>query len=210
MANRKTPDANLALISIILGATSLMYSVFTGIPAIILGIMALRRNVGDRTQAKAGIIMGSVGCLLLIPIILIAVHFLRKPFNQQTGITAADRTEMVAITEALNEYKKAHGMFPACEYNIDVSGCADWQQFVSEHPGLVTHPVEYEESPNRVADRPAGTIVYARMTTCFINVPVDPNYLNSSDSPRKDTTNYAAIVYFHDKGRSCFGTDRAK
>ena len=78
----KVPDSNLPLVSVILGGASIfsLLTVFTGIPAIILGVMALRKNVGNRTMAKLGIGFGIFGTLLIIPIVLLAAHLLRQPF----------------------------------------------------------------------------------------------------------------------------------
>lgn len=74
----KKTDSNLALISIILGAASFTSSIFTGIPAIVIGIIALRRNAGNRLQAKLGILFGILGSLI-IPIILLDLIILKGP-----------------------------------------------------------------------------------------------------------------------------------
>lgn len=206
---KKHSDANLALISVILGAASFFNTVFTGIPAIVLGIMALKRNAGDRTQAKLGIAFGVIGCLLLIPVIWLAVHFLKTPFREQFSVSNEDRLQMVAITDALNEYRKKHGSYPKCDELKTDKQCVEWAAFEKENPGLIKYPTEFETESHAIEDRPAGTIVYATKTTCFVNTPTDPQYLNENDGTYSEAkmASYAAIVYFHNGGRSCFPTN---
>jgi hypothetical protein len=64
--------SGMAIASLVLGLMSLLCSLFTGIPAIILGVLGLRdveRSQGLRTGkglAIAGIVLGSFGCLLFL------------------------------------------------------------------------------------------------------------------------------------------------
>lgn len=66
----------LAIASLVLGILSLTGFLFlTGIPAIIIGIMSLRKGQTERGMSIAGIIMGSIGVLLSL-LALICIIFL--------------------------------------------------------------------------------------------------------------------------------------
>lgn len=206
--NKKTgpTDKNLALIAVILGAASFTNTIFTGIPAIIIGIIALRRNAGDRTQAKLGIIFGTIGSLLVIPIIIIAVHFLREPIREQFGISTAEMKNMDTLIDDLQEYKKRSGDFPRCQTTSSESGCADWNDFKRTNDLAQKYPVEFEQYFSEVEDRPTGTLVYVENAACFVNTPTHPSYVDDKEG-RANLKNYVALVYFHEKGRSCFSAN---
>ncbi len=203
----KATDKNLALISIILGAASFTNSIFTGIPAIIIGIIALKKNAGNRNQAKLGILFGTLGSLLLIPIIMIAVHFLKAPFNQQISLPEEDSHTLYSMAEKLDDYRKKHGHLPNCSQTETDETCTEWVSFISENNFDITYPTVFETSSFEVEDRPVGTLVYATNATCFINTPTDPGYLDGSNGSVKKEK-YAALVYFHEKGRACFSTNK--
>ena len=200
-------DNNLALISIIMGASSFMFTFFTGIPAIVLGIMALKQKSSDRLQAKLGIVFGIVGSLIIIPIVAIGIMLLKAPLNEQFSVTQAEKAEMESITDALNVYKSKYDSYPACSEDVLETDCASWQRFITDNAGLVKRSVAFEESSAAIEDRPAGTIVYATRTTCFINTPTEPEYLNDNEYVKVNSDNYSAIVYFHEQGRACFPTN---
>jgi hypothetical protein len=204
--NRSAGDKNLALISVILGASSFIYSFFTGVPAIILGVIALKRNGGNRTQAKLGIIFGTIGSLLIIPVALLAVHFLRPVISQQTSVPKQDYNNITDISLGLKSYKDRHGSFPFCQESDSQAACTDWQTFLTEYPQTVPYPVEFESSGEDVQDRPAGTLVYAAEAQCLISTPVSPNTLKSDDEKlsQQELKNYSALVFYHSGGRACY------
>ncbi len=199
----KVPDSNLPLVSVILGGASIfsLLTVFTGIPAIILGVMALRKNVGNRTMAKLGIGFGIFGTLLIIPIVLLAAHLLRQPFSQQFSVNESDQTQIVQLADALNQYRKETGAYPLC--NDAESPCAEWEQFITKHPVSVKYPIVFESEPYEVQDREAGTLVYVNRSACFINTPVTPGSIDE-DENREEQTEFASLVYFYKAGRACF------
>lgn len=199
----KKADKNLAVISIILGATSLFYSIFTGIPAIVLGVMALRRNAGNRTQAKLGIAFGIFSFLIFIPISILLYIFLREPFKEQYSIPETDRLQVIAIQEKLQAYKKSTGAYPKCGPIYDATSCPDWDKFVAANPGLVPYHVYFEYDASVVEDRPVGTLVYVNQASCFLGTPTHPGYLEGDEKLKKPILEYAALVFFHEKGRSC-------
>jgi hypothetical protein len=206
----KQTDSNLALIAIILGATSFFMSVLTGIPAIILGIIALYKNAGDRLQAKLAILFGVLSTALTVFLIwLVGFHLFHSPLSQQWSVPSADYTRMRDTTKALNKYRKTYGNYPSCSVVDTASTCADWEQFVSNNPGLIKNPVVFETDATQVQTQPAGTIVYVTKATCILNTPTLPAYVRDHNDPTSGPSdNNAAIVYFYAKGRACFSTDQ--
>jgi hypothetical protein len=196
-------DKNLALISVILGATSFIYSIFTGIPAIIIGIVALRHSNGNRAQAKLGIIFGTIGCLLIIPVTLLIVHFLRPVIDQQNSVPAQDKAAILDIVGGLKAYEAQYGTYPVCQASDTQSSCRSWQSFLSSYQKTIPYDVQFEPDSTQVEDRPAGTLVYAAATNCFLNTPVMPG---SSELPQQEQQKYAALIYYHSGGRACFPT----
>ena len=195
-------DNNLALISLIMGAISIFYSIFTGIPAIILGIIALRRKLGNPNQAKIGIALGVFGSLLIIPIIIFAFMFLRQPISEQSSIDEAEVNNIQSIKNGLNKYKKLNGSYPECkESNLY---CEEWSEFYNNLYLEKTYVVEFEGNSNNIQDRDPGTLVYAYNTSCFINTPIDPSAFKEEYEPKPKPGDNVALVYFHESGRSCY------
>lgn len=75
MTTPKQNDSNdLAIASLILGVLSLSgLGPFAGIPAIITGIMALRKNSVNKAMAVAGIVTGAVSIVFALLIMLFVV-----------------------------------------------------------------------------------------------------------------------------------------
>lgn len=69
-----TDSSGLAIASLILGVVSFSgFFIFTGIPAIITGIMSLRRGQKERAMSIAGIILGSIATLLSLLFVLLVI-----------------------------------------------------------------------------------------------------------------------------------------
>jgi MFS family permease len=68
-------DGNgLAIASLVLGVVSFSgFFIFTGIPAIITGIMSLRRGQKERAMSIAGIVLGSIATLLSLLFVLVVL-----------------------------------------------------------------------------------------------------------------------------------------
>ena len=65
------PGNGLAIASLVLGILSVTgFFILAGIPAIVTGIMSLRKKQQERGMSIAGIIMGSIGTLLSLLFIL--------------------------------------------------------------------------------------------------------------------------------------------
>lgn len=195
-------DNNLALISLIMGAISIFYSVFTGIPAIVLGIIALRRKLGNPNQAKIGIALGVFGSLLIIPVIIIAFLLLKQPINEQSSIENSDVNNIQTIKNSLDRYKKLNGSYPECKESS--SYCEEWTEFYNNLNLGKTYIVEFEGNSYNIQDRNPGTLIYAYNTSCFINTPADPASFKEEYEPKPKPGDNVALVYFHENGRACY------
>jgi MFS family permease len=89
------PEGNgLAIASLILGIVSYSgFMLLTGIPAIITGVMSLRRGQKERAMSIAGIILGSIATLvsllfilLFIVLLIIGVNTGDTPRNDRPSI----------------------------------------------------------------------------------------------------------------------------
>ena len=81
-------DNGLAIAALVLGIVSLTgFGLLTGIPAIIFGILALRRGM-ERGMSLAGLITGSIGTffsLIFIVIMIVAIVISATTSDYQQG-----------------------------------------------------------------------------------------------------------------------------
>ena len=81
-----TGTSGLPLTSLILGIVSVLaLGLLTGIPAIITGVIALRRKYADRGLSIAGIITGSVGTFFSLLVIGFFILMLFIGFSEGGG-----------------------------------------------------------------------------------------------------------------------------
>src|SRR3982750_4505913 len=82
-----TPNTSgMPLTSLILGIVSVLaLGLLTGIPAIIIGAIALRRKLADRGLSIAGIILGSVGTFFSLLVIGFFILLLVIGFSEGSG-----------------------------------------------------------------------------------------------------------------------------
>ena len=108
-----TRTSRMAIASLVLGLLSFCLSVFTGIPAIILGPLSLRaiKRSGGRISGKgmaiAGIATGSIGVLLLPAVIVPAVLAAREAARRAW---CANNLKQIAF--AIMNYHSANECFP--------------------------------------------------------------------------------------------------
>jgi hypothetical protein len=134
----KTTDG-LAITSLILGILSLFcLSILTGIPALILGIVSLKKidrtpNLQGRGMAIAGIVLGGVSFILFLPIM--------AGFMIPTMMMARGKAEMVKCQSNLREIQNLGLLFADTGNNrfypwSEKGGIASLQVLVDSTEGL--------------------------------------------------------------------------
>jgi hypothetical protein len=105
----------LATASLVLGLLSFpcSFGLFTSIPAIITGILALRKvsrgqgQVGGKGSAIAGLVLGCLG-LLVIPTMFLAISRVR-----QASTRVQDQNNLKQMALAMHNHHDTYGTFPA-------------------------------------------------------------------------------------------------
>lgn len=87
------PDNSLAITSMVLGIVSLTgFGLVLGIPAIILGVIALKKKAANRGLSITGIVTGAISTLLSLLFIAFLIFMLIFAASQPNDPTPADDT----------------------------------------------------------------------------------------------------------------------
>ena len=129
--NKGTPQSKtsvLAIVSLVLGIASLFCLIFTGIPAIILGIIAVLKTsksagrVKGKGLAIGGIVTGAIGCLLAVALLVPALASVRTAARQ-----IATQNQMKQIGLASLNYESSHQEFPSNISRESPEGGLSWR-----------------------------------------------------------------------------------
>lgn len=75
--NLSSQPSGLSVVSLVMGILSLTgFGLILGIPAIITGVMALRRSAADRGLSWAGIITGSISTAISLLLLILFIIFI--------------------------------------------------------------------------------------------------------------------------------------
>jgi hypothetical protein len=152
-----------AIVSLCLGIVSFVCFLFTGIPAIIFGVMGLNevsrsrgRKVGTGI-AIAGLIMGSlgsVGSLCLFPAVGLLLPAFTKVQGAAKKMQAMNNLKQIVV--AMHNYHQVNGRFPpAIVYSKDGKPLYSWRVLLLPYLPGVKLPEEFKldepwDSPHNI------------------------------------------------------------
>jgi hypothetical protein len=123
-------SSGLAITSLLLGLCSVFLGILTGIPAILLGIIALRQinRSGGRLRgegvALAGICSGVIISLLMRPALIVAIQAAREAALRNTAIC-----NMKQFTLALQNYHDVNKHFPVAPAGNGKNSGLSWRVY---------------------------------------------------------------------------------
>ena len=146
-----------AIASLVLGICSFVACIFSGIPAILLGILGLRdiddprKNVGGRGMAIAGIVLGAISCLwvpVMMALLLPAVQAAREAARR-----AQCTNNLKQIALGMHNYASVYGCFPpAATYDADGKPLVSWRVLIL--PYVESNPLYNQFHVNEPWDSP--------------------------------------------------------
>ena len=190
-----------AIISLVLGILSVPCVGLPGIPAIITGIIGLsaisrsRGRLGGQGFAVAGIILGAVGLIIVLPIagLVPAVQKVREAAGR---IQSANNLKQLAI--GMQNFHEQTGQFPpAVVYDRDGNPLYSWRVLLL--PYLEQDALYREFHLDEPWDSPHNKSLLARMPR---------TYARPEDWPAKEP--YATYYQVFDGPGAIFDSDKSK
>jgi prepilin-type processing-associated H-X9-DG protein len=178
-----------AIASLVLGMMSLLCSFFTGIPAIILGVLGLRdidRSHGLRTGkglAIAGIVLGSLGCLLFLVSLALVIPAVQAAREAARRAQCVNNLKQIGL--AMHNYASANDCLPpALIADADGRPMHSWR--VAILPYMEASPTYNAYNFNVPWDSPLNATAIATM----------PNVYHCPSLPEAppNTTTYQVLV----------------
>ena len=126
MINPDNPSRTAGTVSLVLGLLSVIpFGALAGVPAVVLGIYALREEPRSRGRARAGAVLGGLGTAMTIALVVL-FSFITRPgrlSSKNFGVTDPTLLSMFAVQSSLEDWAKEHGgAYPdAAEFDSDSS-----------------------------------------------------------------------------------------
>jgi len=126
MINPDNPSRTVGTVSLVLGLLSVIpFGALAGVPAVVLGIYALREEPRSRGRARAGAVLGGLGTAMTIALVVL-FSFIARPgrlSSKNFGVTDPTLLSMFAVQSSLEDWAKEHGgAYPdAAEFDSDSS-----------------------------------------------------------------------------------------
>jgi hypothetical protein len=126
MINPDNPSRTVGTVSLVLGLLSVIpFGALAGVPAVVLGIYALREEPRSRIRARAGAVLGGLGTAMTIALVVLFSFITRagRPSGTAIGDTDPTLRSMFAVQSSLESWAKEHGgAYPyAAEFDSDSS-----------------------------------------------------------------------------------------
>ena len=156
----ETKTSGKAITSLVLGLLSFICTIFTGIPAIIFGVLGLgdinrsKGQVQGKGLAITGIVLGGISCTIVPILILIALLLPAVQAAREAARRAQCANNLKQIGLAMHNYNDAYGCFPPAAIT-DAQGKPLLSWRVAILPYLENQPLYDEVQARRALGQPA-------------------------------------------------------